>query len=179
MLGNDNTCFYDLSLVDGFNIGMAIRLLPNGNSQLEKVPPNRSNPSCVASISDFNANFEPYANGQTAFLGTNSSTPLPFITGVSRKDVSRWCPWDLQVSPPKKPYDNVYAYPDDNIQRPVFQPCYSACAKNNQPQDCCTGSYNNPKKCKASDYSKNAKKICPDAYSFGKLSVFPENLSSH
>jgi hypothetical protein len=44
----------------------------------------------------------------------------------------------------------------------------SACAKNNKPEDCCTGEYNSASKCQPSDYSKNVKAVCPDAYSYGK-----------
>lgn len=168
MLGNADTCFYDISLVDGFNIGIAIRLIPNGVAKLAKVRPSKSNPSCVASAANFKEDFNAYGDDGDYFLGTNSSDPLPFVTNLSRQQVSQWCPWDLQVSPPQKPFDGVYAYPDDNLQREIFQPCYSACAKNNQPQDCCTGQYNGPDKCKASDYSKKAKEVCPDAYAFGK-----------
>jgi hypothetical protein len=63
----------------------------------------------------------------------------------------------------------VYRYPDVKIERPVFNPCFSACAKNNRPEDCCTGEYNSPTKCQPSDYSKSVKAVCPDAYSFGKF----------
>lgn len=81
-------------------------------------------------------------------------------------DVQKWCPWDLQLQPPQKPGDGVYPYPDDNIQRPMFDPCISACSKWNKPSDCCTGSYDSPSSCKPSYYSQSAKKICPDAYSY-------------
>jgi hypothetical protein len=70
------------------------------------------------------------------------------------------------VYPPLKPGDGVYPYPDDKIQRPIFDPCLSACAATNDPADCCTGSYDDPKVCKPSLYSKTAKAVCPDAYSF-------------
>jgi hypothetical protein len=80
--------------------------------------------------------------------------------------LANWCPWDLQVTQPTKPGDGVYPYPDDNIQRPIFDPCFSACAKTNSPSDCCTGSYDNPSVCKPGLYSASAKAVCPDAYSF-------------
>lgn len=70
------------------------------------------------------------------------------------------------MSPPTKPGDGVYPYPDDNIQRPTFDPCLSACARTNSPSDCCTGSYNDPNVCKPGLYSSHAKAVCPDAYSF-------------
>jgi hypothetical protein len=60
----------------------------------------------------------------------------------------------------------VFPYPVENIVRPTFDPCLSACAKTNAASDCCTGSYNNAKSCKPSLYSRQAKLVCPDAYSY-------------
>ena len=71
------------------------------------------------------------------------------------------------MNPPSKLGDGVYPYPDDNIQRPAFDPCYSACAKYNNAADCCTGHHGSPSTCQPSDYSKAAKGVCPDAYSYG------------
>lgn len=169
--GSDSQSFYDISLVDGYNIPMAIVMHPGENKTLEDIPPNLTNPSCIGTFDLLSpAPYNPYTDSQE-FLGTNESFPLPFLgSSPTSHEVSRWCPWDLQVSPPKKPGDGVYPYPDDNIKRPGFNPCLSACAKWNKPSDCCTGSYNDPNKCKPSLYSKGAKKVCPDAYSFGMFS---------
>ena len=166
--GSDSQTFYDISLVDGYNLALAIVLLPNGNSALEALDPSTTNPSCIASVAGFAgsaSSYNPYANNQQ-FLGTSSSQPLPFDTKQTSQSVSSWCPWDLQVSPPLAPGNGVYPYPDGNIARPAFDPCYSACAKYNQPNYCCTGSYNGPNKCSPSYYSKAAKSVCPDAYSY-------------
>ena len=97
---------------------------------------------------------------------SNSSYPIPYEPTHTSDQIASWCPWDLQVTQPTKPGDGVYPYPDANIQRPIFDPCLSECAKTNAPADCCTGSYNNPKVCKPSGYSTAAKAICPDAYSY-------------
>lgn len=147
---------------------MAIVLVPHGNSSLDDIPPNLTNPSCVASVGDLaGSNFNPYSGqGSQIFLGTNSSFPLPFDTKVSSSDVADWCPWDLQVSPPSSPGDGVYPYPDTNIARPPFNPCYSACAKYNEDQYCCNGKYNSPNSCNPNYYAKAAKSVCPDAYSY-------------
>lgn len=110
--------------------------------------------------------------------GSNPSFPLPLEQRNTVDDVRRWCPWDLQLRPPLKPGDGVYPYPDDTIARPEFDPCFSACARWNEPQDCCTGSYNDPDVCKPSLYSEKAKGVCPDAYSFGEL-LEPAYPSSH
>jgi hypothetical protein len=164
----DGHTYYDISLVDGYNIPIAIVLQPLENVTLDDIPPNLTNPSCQGTSGLLAAqNYNPYPDNPD-FLRTNSSYPLPFDQKVDENEVSRWCPWDLQQSPPDKPGDGVYPYPDDNIQRPSFNPCFSACAKNNKPEDCCTGEYNSASKCRPGDYSKNVKKICPDAYSFGK-----------
>ncbi|KAF2437884.1 glycoside hydrolase family 2 protein [Karstenula rhodostoma CBS 690.94] len=162
----DGHTYYDISLVDGYNIPIAIVLQPLQNVSLDDIPPNLTNPSCQGTVGLLaQQGYDPYGDHPN-FLRTNSSYPLPFEQKVNDKQVSRWCPWDLQQSPPDKPGDGVYPYPDDNIQRPAFSPCYSACAKNNKPEDCCTGKYNSPSACKPSEYSKNVKAVCPDAYSY-------------
>ncbi|KAL8860757.1 MAG: hypothetical protein Q9178_002787 [Gyalolechia marmorata] len=148
--------FYDISLVDGYNIPMGIIAL---NSD---VPPNLTNAMCIGTASLLAA-----ANsGVGTNFGTTSQYPIPQERSVSWDDVQGWCPWDLQLSPPKKPGDGVYPYPDDSVRRPYFNPCYSACARYNTASDCCTGSYNSPTVCKPSLYSRQAKEVCPDAYSF-------------
>ncbi|KAL9104932.1 MAG: hypothetical protein Q9163_000177 [Psora crenata] len=156
--------FYDISLVDGYNLPMAIISLnpESGNSTLQDIPPNLTNPICIGTASLL------AEEGSTAdaLSGTNSSFPIPLDQTQSKSDVQGWCPWDLQLNKPTKPGDGVYPYPDDTIQRPLFNPCYSACAKYNKPSDCCTGSYNSPNVCKPSLYSRDAKKVCPDAYSY-------------
>ena len=169
----DGHTYYDISLVDGYNVPIAIVLQPLENVTLDDIPPNLTNPSCQGTSGLLAAqDYNPYPE-YPDFLRTNTSYPLPFDQKVDENKVSRWCPWDLQQSPPDKPGDGVYPYPDDNIQRPSFNPCFSACAKNNKPEDCCTGEYNSPSKCRPGDYSKNVKQICPDAYSFGKFSFLP------
>ncbi|MCJ1377838.1 hypothetical protein MMC17_000934 [Xylographa soralifera] len=156
--------YYDISLVDGYNIPIGIVALytSSGNSSLTDIPPNLTNPVCIGTAALL------AAQGDTtdATLGSNSSYPIPLDQSQSTSDVQGWCPWDLQLSPPTKPGDGVYPYPDDNIQRPLFNPCYSACAKYNDPSDCCTGSYDNPSVCQPSLYSQDAKAVCPDAYSY-------------
>lgn len=161
--------FYDISLVDGYNLPLAIvSLYPESSDpSLQEIPPNLTNPICIGTTSLLASK----GSMADADSGTNSSFPIPLEQGVSLSDVQTWCPWDLQSSPPTKPGDGVYPYPDDNIQRPVFNPCFSACSKYRKPKDCCTGSYDNSNVCKPSLYSGNAKKVCPDAYSFGSYKL--------
>ncbi|KAK3082230.1 hypothetical protein LTS18_010647 [Coniosporium uncinatum] len=161
----DGQTYYDISLVDGYNLPMAIVMQPTGNASLDDIPPNLTNPSCIGSPGDLaSTDFDAYSNGN--FLGTNSSFPLPFEGNVTTSDVQDWCPWDLLVNQPSGPSDNVYTYPDNSVERPEFAPCFSACARYNQDRDCCTGQYNSPSSCPTSDYSKAAKRVCPDAYSY-------------
>jgi len=151
-------------LVDGYNIPMGIISLldMSGNPNLTDVPPNLTNPVCIGTA----ALLAPMGDTSDDTFGTNSTYPLPLEESNTNSFVQGWCPWPLQLNPPEKPGDGVYPYPDDNIQRPLFNPCLSACARWNKPQYCCTGKYGSPGSCKPSDYSMQAKQVCPDAYSY-------------
>ncbi|KAI1077569.1 thaumatin family protein [Whalleya microplaca] len=150
--------FYDISLVDGYNLPVGIVYHPAANTSY--IPPNLANPSCIATAGYLNT------LSRTGFTYTNSSYPMPYEQLQTNAAVADWCPWDLQAFPPMKPGDGVYPYPDDEIQRPTFDPCKSACAAFNSPEYCCTGEYDDPLICEPSLYSRNAKAICPDAYSY-------------
>ena len=160
--------FYDISLVDGYNLPLAIVSLYSQSSDpaLAAIPPNLMNPICIGTAALLGS----IGSTADATLGSNGSYQIPLEDTVSNSDVASWCPWDLQLLPPTKPGDGVYPYPDDDIPRPAFDPCYSACAKNGDPSDCCTGQYDSPSTCKPSEYSQSAKSVCPDAYSYGKRS---------
>jgi hypothetical protein len=108
----------------------------------------------------------PPSDSGTLGNSSNSSYPIPYEQTYTSDQIASWCPWDLQVTPPTKPGDGVYPYPDANIQRPIFDPCFSACSKTNAPSDCCTGHYDSASICKPSSYSTAIKAICPDAYSY-------------
>lgn len=154
---NGKQTFYDISLVDGYNLPLGLTYIPGNDSSLQEIPPNLTNCACIGTTGLLS---------EASSTSTNSSYPLPYNMRTTNSDLTNWCPWDLQLNPPTKPGDGVYPYPDDNIQRPVFDPCLSACAKTNSPSDCCTGSYNDASICKPGLYSSQAKAICPDAYSF-------------
>lgn len=165
--GLDQT-FYDLSLVDGYNLPMAIVLMPNGVTDLQNVKGSQTNPSCVGSVNDLAPQgFNPYTNNQH-FLGTSSADQLPFDTKNTAQTVTNWCPWDLQVNAPSAPGNGVYPYPDGNVKRPAFNPCMSACAKYSKDEYCCRGQYEVHPNCPPNYYSKVAKSICPDAYSYAQ-----------
>ncbi|KAK5948042.1 hypothetical protein OHC33_010970 [Knufia fluminis] len=158
-----NQAFYDISLVDGYNLPMGIIFMPGNGSSLSDIPPNFTNAICIGTSSYIDTSATSSEDSQ---FGSNDSYPIPLEQSMSAQNVLKWCPWPLQLNPPQKPGDGVYPYPDDNIARPIFNPCYSACSKWNDEKYCCSGSYNNPDKCKPSYYSIQAKKVCPDAYSY-------------
>lgn len=126
------------------------------------IPPNLTNPVCIGTASLL----APIGDTSDATFGTNASYPLPLEQSLTNAFVQNWCPWPLLLNPPSKPGDGVYPYPDDKIKRPPFNPCLSACAKWNDPSYCCTGKYDSPNSCRPSYYSIQAKRICPDAYTF-------------
>lgn len=154
--------FYDISLVDGYNLPLGVTFLPGNNSVLEDIPPNLTNCACIATSGMLSTT----ANVGTSGNSTNTTYPLPYEADQTNNSLDSWCPWDCQMTAPTKPGDGVYPYPDDNIQRPIFDPCYSACEVTRSAKDCCTGSYDSPSKCSPSLYSRNAKSVCPDAYSY-------------
>lgn len=143
---------------------MGIIFRPGNNSDpaLHDIPPNFTNAICIGTSSFLTS--EP--NAPDSKFGSNETYPIPLETAVSTENLLKWCPWPLQLNPPTKPGDGVYPYPDDHIARPTFNPCFSACSKWNDDKYCCAGSYNSPTKCKPTYYSIQAKKICPDAYSY-------------
>ncbi|KAI0008297.1 thaumatin family protein [Xylariaceae sp. FL0662B] len=151
-------CFYDISLVDGYNLPIGVVYHPSPNTSY--IPPNLVNPACIATAGYLNT------SSVTGITYTNSSYPMPYEQLITNALLADWCPWDLQAFPPEKPGDGVYPYPDDTIQRPIFDPCKSACAAYNSPRYCCTGDYNDPLICEPGLYSRRAKAVCPDAYSY-------------
>ncbi|KUJ23589.1 Osmotin, thaumatin-like protein [Mollisia scopiformis] len=154
--------FYDISLVDGYNIPLGITYIPGDSASLQDIPPNLTNPACIGTAGWL---ADPSPSGENG-NSTNSTYPVPFESKQTNAMVASWCPWDLQVTQPTKPGDGVYPYPDDNIQRPIFDPCLSACSKTNSPSDCCTGAYDDSSKCSPNLYATSAKAVCPDAYSY-------------
>lgn len=156
-IGNKQT-FYDISLVDGYNLPIGIKHIPSKNTSY--IPPNLTNCACIATPGWL------YTQSETGTYYANSTYPIPLETTVDNKRAMQWCPWRYLAFPPTKPGDGVYPYPDDNIQRPNFSPCKSACATSGSDKDCCIGDYHDPDICHPSDYSYAAKRICPDAYSY-------------
>ena len=150
--------FYDISLVDGYNLPMAIHYIPARNTTF--IPPNLTNVVCIGTSGFLD---DPTLSGETY---SNSSFPIPWEHQYSNDGLRDWCPWSLLAEPPTKPGDGIYPYPDDNIQRPIFSPCLSQCAATGRDEDCCAGNHDQPDTCSPSRYSYVAKSVCPDAYSY-------------
>jgi len=156
---------------------MGIILRDSGNASLAGIPPNLTNPTCIGTVGNLQPpGYNPYTSGQSRYQDTNSSYPLNFDQNTTLARVAQWCPYDLQVNGQTGPGNDVYIYPDGDIHRPPFDPCFSACAKYNDDADCCTGSHSTPSTCSPSAYSRAAKAVCPDAYSYG---THPWRLSSY
>jgi hypothetical protein len=157
--GNGNQAFYDISLVDGYNLPLGVQLLCT-SANVSDIPPNLTNPSCIATAGYLD---DPVRYGT---YYSNTTYPIPWETQATNANMGGWCPWDLQVSPPERPGDGVYPYPDSDIARPTFDPCLSACEYYQTDATCCTGAYDDSSKCSPSLYSQMAKAVCPDAYSY-------------
>lgn len=154
--------FYDISLVDGYNIPLGIIYIPGDDPLLQAIPPNVVNAACIATA----GLVLPPVDSGTLGNASNASFPIPYEGTQTDAEIAAWCPWDLQVNQPTKPGDGVYPYPDSGIQRPAFDPCHSACDKSQAPSDCCTGAYQARSACQPSMYAAAAKLVCPDAYSW-------------
>lgn len=124
-------------------------------------PSNLVSPACIATTGYLSS------PNRTGTDYTNATYPMPYEQSQTNSHVGHWCPWSLQTPTPSKPGQGIYPYPDDNIARPVFDPCLSACQKTGSAKDCCTGKkYGTAGKCPRSEYSRQAKGVCPDAYSY-------------
>lgn len=137
--------FYDISLVDGYNLPVSIRHLPQVNSTTI-IPASLSDPACIATPG--------YLTNATSSAGHNTTFPMPWERAMSDETLSQWCP-----------RANVFS-PADDGGGGGFSPCLSACAATGREEDCCVGEFNHPSVCPKSDYSRRAKAACPDAYSY-------------
>ncbi|KAK4153095.1 Hsp70-like protein [Chaetomidium leptoderma] len=156
-----NQTFYDISLVDGYNLPLAIIHHPSPNNTW--IPPNLTNCACIASAGHLSS------SPSSSAYHTNTTYPMPYEPAQTNDTLQTWCPFDLQKFPlPNKPGNGIFPYPDDSLPRPAFQPCLSKCSATNAPRDCCTAGsyYHSPATCEPSLYSRRAKRVCPDAYSY-------------
>ncbi|KAG0642150.1 thaumatin family-domain-containing protein [Tuber brumale] len=149
--GDKNETYYDISTVDGYNVDMAI--IPEESAGAVLSCSSKKKNSLSSSLQ---SNHSPLSWANT---GAN--------IGVSRpeKGALHWCPHELLLTPPKENSSSLFN-PDDDDPKGYFSPCHSACSKWGREQDCCSGEYDNPEKCKPGLYSKRMKDVCPDAYSF-------------
>ncbi|KAG0135222.1 thaumatin family-domain-containing protein [Tuber indicum] len=104
-------------------------------------------------------------NVDMAIIPEESAGPVLSCVSRPEKGTPHWCPHELLLIPPKEKFSSLFD-PDDDDPKEYFSPCHSACSKWGREQDCCSGEYDNPEKCKPGLYSKRMKGVCPDAYSF-------------
>ena len=199
---NNKQSFYDISLVDGYNLPMALIYIPAPNTTY--LSPNLTNPVCVASPGYYSLTdptpsvpspaltknlstslLPPFPNStltnSTTTNNTNASIPhyysiprlpspppSPLSASETASLLHSWCPWNLQLYPPRKPPSGIFPYPDSDttIQRPAFDPCLSACSKTRSARDCCTDKFGSARICRPGVYSQMAKRVCPDAFSY-------------
>lgn len=152
--------FVDLSLVDGYNLPIGLTYIHDPTSNNIAPPASFVSPACIATTGYL------AAPSRTGLTNTNATYPMPYEASQTSANVGHWCPWSLQTPEPSKPGDGIYPYPDDSVARPVFDPCLSACHATGSAKACCTGKHNTPDTCPRSEYSRAAKKVCPDAYSY-------------
>jgi beta-mannosidase len=152
-----------------YNIPMVIEIEPHGKSSLDGLPPNITNLACMGAFGRLAPQSSPPSANDQTFWGTNASYPLSLDSKLDSNTVVKWCPRNWQVNIPKPPNDGMYTYPNNSIQRLAFNPCYSACTERNLAQNYYTSHQNYPSTCQLSEYSKAAKAICLDGYSYGKF----------
>ncbi|CAN0879843.1 Thaumatin-like protein 1a [Linum grandiflorum] len=109
--GHGGLDYYDVSLVDGFNLPVSVA--PDG-------------------------------------IASGSANNICKSTSCSA-DVNAVCPRQLAVT---------------NGASGSVVACKSACLALNEPKYCCSGEFNTPEKCPATEYSKVFKDKCPEAYSY-------------
>lgn len=154
--------FIDISIVDGYNVPLGLEYIADPTAvNTTAPPPNLVAPACIAT-----AGYLAPPNRTGTVFYTNATYPMPYEAHQTSARVGHWCPWHLQDPTPPKPGNGIYPYPDDNVARPTFDPCLSACQRTGNDADCCTGDYDTPSRCPRSGYSEAAKAVCPDAYSY-------------
>ncbi|KAJ4298775.1 hypothetical protein N0V88_003808 [Collariella sp. IMI 366227] len=108
---NDQT-FYDISLVDGYNLPLTIIYHPSKNTSW--IPPNLTNPSCIAS-SGYLSSHLPLILPQDTNATTNPY-PIPYEPTQTNSSLLNWCPFDLQKLPRRPGFRRRrIPYPDDGV----------------------------------------------------------------
>ncbi|KAL2198453.1 thaumatin, partial [Corynascus similis CBS 632.67] len=159
-----NQTFYDISLVDGYNLPLAIIYHPDPSTSW--IPPNLTNCACIASA----GYISPYSFPDFTSLNTNATYPMPYESTQTNETLQTWCPHSSspffssvqQDSTKPESFDSAAILP-----LPPPQACLSACSRTHASADCCTGPhYGSPGACEPGPYARRAKRVCPDAYSF-------------
>ncbi|KAK6540143.1 hypothetical protein TWF694_008964 [Orbilia ellipsospora] len=152
MTGYQGQTYFDISLVDGYDLDM--KITPSYDSVAK--PRVNNTPICVAS--------------------TTLSSPLSGADLVQNSlnqsftfhNISRWCPRQYLLFASQRGKQSVFPYPDDHDPTigGGWTPCLSACAYTHSNWDCCTGKNDKANTCGPNLYSERAKQVCGDAYSY-------------
>ncbi|KAJ6263646.1 Osmotin [Drechslerella dactyloides] len=150
--GWQNQTYYDISLVDGYDLDM--KITPSYDSP-EK-PRVNNTPICIAST-DLSS---PLSGRDLNENSLNQS----FTFGT----IHRWCPREMLLFASQRGRQSVFPYPDDDDPTigGGWTPCLSACAYSNNDWDCCKGRHDKSNTCGPNLYSQRAKQVCGDAYSY-------------
>lgn len=78
-----NQAFYDISLVDGYNLPIGIVFRADNQPHLEDIPPNFTNAICIGTASFLTS----LSGVDDAVMGGNSTYPIPLEHSVTSQDV--------------------------------------------------------------------------------------------
>ncbi|EWC44458.1 hypothetical protein DRE_06826 [Drechslerella stenobrocha 248] len=144
--------FYDISLVDGYDLDM--KITPSHDSPDK--PRVNNTPICVASTT------------LSSPLSDKDRTGNSLNESFTFGNIHRWCPREMLLFVSQRGRQSVFPYPDDNDASigGGWTPCLSACAHSGGSWDCCTREHDTPERCGPNLYSRRAKQVCGDAYSY-------------
>ncbi|GLT76960.1 hypothetical protein SLA2020_485910 [Shorea laevis] len=170
--------YYDLSLVDGFNLPVSI------------TPQGGSGPTCTTTNCAANPHFIHICSSAccTLLLSFYSSISIIFaakllhfaaklqLHSLSISSLIAAMKWQFHFIISAGLIATFFAIIPTNAVCPSelaltgsdesIIGCKSACVVFNQPQCCCTGQYNSADTCKPTNYSMIFKNQCPQAYSY-------------
>jgi len=144
--------YYDISLVDGYDLDMKITPFHDSPDK----PRVNNTPICVAST-DLSS---PLSGDDLIQNSLNESFTF--------RNIHRWCPKQMLLFESQRGKQSVFPYPDDNDPTigGGWTPCLSACAYSNNDWDCCKNGHDTADTCGPNLYSQRAKQVCGDAYSY-------------
>ena len=105
--------FFDISLIDGYNLPLGVTYITGPNVSLQDIPPNLTNPACVATA----GLSLPPATSETPGNASNSSYPIPYQSTQSTGSYNTpksYMP-SLYSTEAKLVYLDAYSYAYDGL----------------------------------------------------------------